>query len=1237
MYSHKSELSVLSWNVNSLQKRFVDVQQYALQYDIDIICLQETLVDDNFNPRFGQYKRFILEKTDDTRGLVIYVKNAIPTRVLKTDFGENVESIGLKVFLENYVLNIVNVYIPQGELDTNHFPDFIYEEPTLLVGDLNARHNKLGSLGNFCNENGRRWFNYINHCEDIRVLGENEPTHGKGGRLDYISMYRDPYRRCLVELVDTLISDHFALKATIDVSKRQLIRGRKRLNLPTDKRTAFIKSMGGWYKNYEAKNEISYEMSEAGQLKFVNDMQTQIELFLNEPQQGNKKVLNHTSNRDNFEKWYKDDYNVQYYGKLMRIASRRWRKNHSDDNYKALLFMAEEFRKVKIIAREKYWVDFIGNIHHATPSTKIWRYINIARGARTQEAAHENPQGKAEELVEGWAYASSMNSLPDRIRNKIVQKSSYRNHVISSATAIEDDSCVEITEEEIVQSIKKGKSTAPGEDGITYDILSALLMVEGNPLLKLFNMIYKNGKIPHHWKKVIIVPIPKPGDPGNFRPISLASCLCKMMERIILNRLLAKIGGSLHPNLNGFIKGRSTASCITSFLANERAKYSVFLDLKSAFDKANRQIILFELVKLGVKGKLLTWIKDYLTGRSGYVLFQGKKSSVKDFELGTPQGGVLSPTLFNVLINVIVSTKLTEGTTIIAYADDILIQSTTYAKMQKALNIVGRICDELGFVISAEKTKAMTVKRGNVEKLILQECQLEYVNMYKYLGVYVGGTQGRDMMLQYLITSCKTRLRPLKAMAFGCKGTSVAVLRQMYIAYIRSVIDYAAPVLICLPKSKIAKLETIQNEAMRIILGCPITASVSNMQVELGLIPLSERIREINTMIGVKALRDDRDTLPKIELLNVLGTEQVDGRKWISVTAKDIIHFNVIDCGLGSKVHGQALPPWECQPANIFIKRPPYKKSDMAPYELKPQYQAVIEENIEKEGYTDQLYCDGSLSNETGRAGAAVTLMHDDQFHPQFDTMVRLQDWSSSTQAELMAILLALKHINRRRNNALIISDSISALQSLKNSKDVSNEKLVNEIKKKLRKIYLKDVKVKFIWVPSHVGISGNERADALAKEAAEKDNIDYNLGLSLKQIKTRIREMQIVEVSRRRQLKQVSSRSIEYYNKIAKEITYTYGKKGNCRYKELVNARIRLGYRYSWQVMGATDDNPSHCKICNENDGHTLHHYIMTCPKLHEYRNNDIRVLEEQVLYLLSEGIIDQILKRYKNFAMPK
>ena len=129
-----SELSVISWNVNSLKKRFVDVQQYALEKDIDVICLQETLIDDSYNPRFAGYRRYILQHDENNRGLAVYIKNNIPAYPLAVDFGDKIENIGIKVNLDYYSLNIVNVYVPKGDLDTNKFPDFIYEEPTLLVG-----------------------------------------------------------------------------------------------------------------------------------------------------------------------------------------------------------------------------------------------------------------------------------------------------------------------------------------------------------------------------------------------------------------------------------------------------------------------------------------------------------------------------------------------------------------------------------------------------------------------------------------------------------------------------------------------------------------------------------------------------------------------------------------------------------------------------------------------------------------------------------------------------------------------------------------------------------------------------------------------------------------------------------------------------------------------------------------------------------------------------------------------
>ena len=455
---------------------------------------------------------------------------------------------------------------------------------------------------------------------------------------------------------------------------------------------------------------------------------------------------------------------------------------------------------------------------------------------------------------------------------------------------------------------------------------------------------------------------------------------------------------------------------------------------------------------------------------------------MRELELGTPQGGVLSPTLFNVLMNIIVGTKLPRGVTITAYADDILIQAKTYCQMQKALDILGGVCDRLGFVVSTTKTKAMCTMKGVRRELMLHGDKVEYVTAYKYLGIYVGATHGKELEFQRLVTNCKSRLRPLKAMAWGGKGASVAVLRTMYLAYIRSVIDYAAPALICFGKCKLAKLETIQNEAMRVILGCPTTVKITNMRMELGLTSVSDRIREINTAIGLRTIRDERDTIPKLELLKLLDSDVIPGTNWAAATARDIIHYNIVDYNLTSQPVGHVLSPWEDSEVDLRIHRPPYKKTDMLPQELKEQYMNIIDNLATESSVIDQVYFDGSLNTDTGQAGAAVTVLSGREYCTDHETQIRLHDWASSTQSELLAILLGLKQIGRRLNNALIISDSMSALQAL-NSKRETYPELINTIRRKIKKIRSKRVSIQFVWVPSHIGISGNERVDRLAKD----------------------------------------------------------------------------------------------------------------------------------------------------------
>ena len=135
--------------------------------------------------------------------------------------------------------------------------------------------------------------------------------------------------------------------------------------------------------------------------------------------------------------------------------------------------------------------------------------------------------------------------------------------------------------------------------------------------------------------------------------------------------MLAKVEHKLSKNVFGFRRERGTTDGLIALsqkasevihrhrdYKNGKKCVAVFIDLEKAFELANKDVILYELTKLGVKGKLLGWLQDYLSDRKGYVTIDGQKSDITDFENGTPQGSILSPFLFNILVNALVSKDL---------------------------------------------------------------------------------------------------------------------------------------------------------------------------------------------------------------------------------------------------------------------------------------------------------------------------------------------------------------------------------------------------------------------------------------------------------------------------------------------------------------------------------------------------------------------------------------------------
>ena len=376
-----------------------------------------------------------------------------------------------------------------------------------------------------------------------------------------------------------------------------------------------------------------------------------------------------------------------------------------------------------------------------------------------------------------------------------------------------------------INSIKISASRTPDNIPAIYIKKAAKHLIK--PLADFFNFSLCTGQVPKLWKEAIVVPIHKKGlknDPSNFRPISLTSILCRILEKIIHNKLIHHLMQNklISDAQHGFLQRRSTLSQQVKLLNTLTKNYDhksrldmIYLDFSKAFDRVSHNKLVYILDHLKVNSKVITWITNYLSERSQRTVVDDCFSTSKPVNSGVPQGSVLGPLLFILFVEDLlqkISTSCT-STTVFGFADDIKLLGNNRNELQDALNIIGNWTKDWQQLIQPAKSEHITFNHNhNLSdqfKFNINGNNITKVHTVKDLGILISDNLKWTPYLNQ-IKSKASRLCCLILRSF--KTNNLETYKTAYNTYIRPIMEYNTSIWTPHLKSEIKLIESVQQK-----------------------------------------------------------------------------------------------------------------------------------------------------------------------------------------------------------------------------------------------------------------------------------------------------------------------------------------------------------------------------------------------------------------------------------------
>jgi hypothetical protein len=808
-----------SLNVRSLLPKIDEVSMLALNNNLDIFGINETWLDSTIPDsavNIPGYKIYRKDRNRQGGGVALYVKSTITAKLI--EFQTSIECVWVEITNENEKLMVGSMYRPPSA-GCDYYDHMInvlehihnINDKMVLLGDLNFDYS--------LNENlSKNPLHYIENafCMTQLVTIPTRVTEHSSTVLDVI-LSTIPNRHKVTSVLNTSLSDHKLIYTVIDFkynpkSDHNEIRFRSYKNFSLDDFLYDMKTLSG-HLHFDFTDVNHFEKSwhsfKEGFVS-ISDKHAPIKCLRLKPRQ------NPWINHEIVKLMYKRDF----------LKSKADKTKNPD--------MYSEYRKLRNMItskiryeKKKYFEDrFFSSGNDAKQKAKV---LNLIQDKNCQSCIP--PQMEA----------NKFNDFFSKIGKKTAEKLN-KNHdfVWRGQKSIYAFSFTSVDSYSVLKCLRKLGSNVSKNDVLNID--SKLLCLSADiiaPIITDFiNCSLSLGYVIKDWKLSRVTPIFKGKgdilDENNYRPISVISHICKILEKEVQKQLVKylcehdfiTLSQSAYRKFHG--THTSVHRVIEDLLDNvsDRLYTGIcMLDLSKCFDTINHGILLEKLKYYGILNQQHKWFTSYLNERSQVVVCNNKLSDKAEISIGVPQGSVLGPILFLLFSNDLPNSVHSGSCNM--FADDTILYVNAESeidvenKLQKCVNEASKWFNENNLLLNAQKSNTMLIEphtcKNNLHSfnIHIDGNILENVDTALYLGLLIDKKLTWSDQINRVSKTLGMKISNLKrAKKFGNKE----ILKYIYQYSIQPVIDYGITIWSDSTAINIHKIQRLQNYCARIVM-----------------------------------------------------------------------------------------------------------------------------------------------------------------------------------------------------------------------------------------------------------------------------------------------------------------------------------------------------------------------------------------------------------------------------------